>query len=102
MSRIPQIVLLLLATGALVRSSCAQGFAREFDFSRDLSGSVETFDAEEVVALTVARNTASWGLMERLGMRRREDLDFENADFDAEDPTIIVYSIDPETWEHSR
>ena len=58
--------------------------------------------AGEVVALTVARNTASWGLMERLGMRRREDLDFENADFDAEDPTIIVYSIDPQTWEHSR
>ena len=75
-------------------SHCFGGFQLDIAF--------EAFDAEEVVALTVARNTASWGLMKRLGMRRREDLDFQNADFDAEDPTIIVYSIDPETWEHSR
>ncbi|WP_010408974.1 GNAT family N-acetyltransferase [Citromicrobium sp. JLT1363] len=78
-----------------------QGYAREAA-TASLDIAFEAFDAEEVVALTVARNTASWGLMKRLGMRRREDLDFQNADFDAEDPTIIVYSIDPETWEHSR
>ena len=36
--------------------------------------------------------------MKRLGMRRRTDLDFENADFDPDEPTIIVYSISPEEW----
>ena len=48
--------------------------------------------------MTVQRNTASWGLMQRLGMRRREDLDFDNAEFDEEDPVIIVYSVDRESW----
>jgi len=45
---------------------------------------------------------ACWGLMERLGMRRREDLDFANADFDPADPTIIVYSIAADAWEKAR
>ena len=58
----------------------------------------ERFGAEEIVALTVQRNTASWGLMIRLGMERREELDFASADFDAENPGIIVYSIDREEW----
>ena len=59
----------------------------------------DRFAADEVIALTVARNEGSWGLMERLGMRRREELDFENADFDAENPVIIVYSIDRDDWQ---
>mgnify|MGYP003724935713 CR=1 FL=1 len=58
--------------------------------------------ADEVVALTVARNTASWGLMKRLGMQRREDLDFDNAEFDKEDPVITVYSIDRASWTAHR
>ena len=29
---------------------------------------------------------------------RREDLDFANAEFDSDDPRIIVYSISPEEW----
>lgn len=56
----------------------------------------DRFDAGEVIALTVMPNTASWGLMKRLGMRRREDLDFANSDFG--DDTIIVYSIDRAAW----
>ena len=36
--------------------------------------------------------------MERLGMRRREDLDFANAEFDSDDPRIIVYSISHDAW----
>lgn len=31
-----------------------------------------------ITSFTVAGNTRSWGLMERLGMERREDLDFEH------------------------
>ena len=52
--------------------------------------------------LIVARNEASWGLMRRLGMQRREDLDFANAEFDPEDPTVIVYSITPDAWRAAR
>jgi|TARA_R100000049_G_C1955094_1_gene107930 RimJ/RimL family protein N-acetyltransferase len=78
-----------------------QGYAKEAA-SASLDLAFERFDADEVVALTVARNTASWGLMVRLGMQRREDLDFPNAEFDSEDPTIIVYSINQPEWHATR
>ena len=77
-----------------------QGYAKEAA-SASLDLAFGRFGADEVVALTVARNTASWGLMERLGMQRRADLDFANADFDPADPTIIVYSISLEQWERT-
>jgi len=51
---------------------------------------------DEVVALAVSGNEASWGLMRRLGMRRRKDLDFDSPDFDPEKPRIIACSIDRE------
>jgi len=51
-----------------------------------------------VLALTVADNRASWGLMERLGMSRRPDLDFDNTDFDPENGRVIVYAIDRAAW----
>lgn len=75
-----------------------QGFAKEAA-SASLDLAFGRFDAEEVIALTVAANTASWGLMIRLGMERREDLDFANSDFDPESGTIIVYSIARDAWE---
>ena len=78
-----------------------QGYAKEAA-TASLDLAFERFDADEVVALTVARNTPSWGLMKRLGMRRREDLDFANADFDPEEPTIIVYSITQREWQAAR
>lgn len=78
-----------------------KGYAKEAAIaSLDLAFS--RFDADEVVALTVNGNTGSWGLMERLGMRRRKDLDFEDATWDTEDPVMIVYSIDRADWEASR
>jgi RimJ/RimL family protein N-acetyltransferase len=51
------------------------------------------------VALTVTGNRASWGLMERLGMQRRADLDFDNSEFDPETGRIIVYSIAKSAWQ---
>jgi RimJ/RimL family protein N-acetyltransferase len=56
------------------------------------------FGADEVIALTVQNNTPSWGLMLRLGMERREDLDFDSPDFDPANPRIIVHSIAREAW----
>ena len=74
-----------------------KGYAKEAAIaSLDLAFS--RFGAKEVVALTVRGNSSSWGLMERLGMTRREDLDFANDDFDKENPVIIVYSIDMDSW----
>lgn len=78
-----------------------QGYAKEAA-TASLNLAFERYGADEVVALTVARNTASWGLMKRLGMQRREDLDFANADFDPEEPTIIVYSITQREWQAAR
>jgi RimJ/RimL family protein N-acetyltransferase len=75
-----------------------KGYAREAA-AASLALAFDRFGADEVVALTVARNTASWGLMERLGMARREDLDFASADFDAENPRIIAYAIARAGWE---
>ena len=78
-----------------------QGFAKEAA-TASLELAFERFGADEVVALTVKRNEASWGLMERLGMQRRADLDFANAEFDPEDPTIIVYAIARDDWHAGR
>ncbi len=74
-----------------------KGYAREAA-TATLDLAFDRFGADEVIAMTVQRNTASWGLMQRLGMRRREDLDFDNVEFDEEDPVIIVYSVDRESW----
>ena len=78
-----------------------KGYAREAA-QASIELAFDRFGAEEVIALTVQRNEGSWGLMKRLGMRRREDLDFENDEFDTENPVIIVYSIDKAEWEAVR
>lgn len=74
-----------------------KGYAKEAAAAA-LELAFERFDADEVIALTVDGNEGSWGLMKRLGMHRREDLDFASAVFDAENPIIIAYSIDRAAW----
>jgi RimJ/RimL family protein N-acetyltransferase len=74
-----------------------QGYAKEAA-AASLCLAFDRFGADEVIALTVQGNTGSWGLMLRLGMERREDLDFDNADFDPENPRIIAYAITQEAW----
>ena len=61
-----------------------------------------THDAPHVVALTSQSNEPSWRLMERLGMERRSDLDFDDPRFPPEDNPTILYSLDRDTWEASR
>ncbi len=77
-----------------------KGYAKEAAAAA-LDLAFDRFGADETIALTVERNTASWGLMVRLGMERRADLDFASPDFDAENPVIIAYSITPEGWRAS-
>ncbi|WP_233994128.1 GNAT family N-acetyltransferase [Porphyrobacter sp. AAP60] len=75
-----------------------KGYAKEAAAAA-LDLAFDQFDADEVIALTVQGNTGSWGLMLRLGMERREDLDFDSADFDPENPRIIAYSIARQIWQ---
>jgi RimJ/RimL family protein N-acetyltransferase len=56
-----------------------QGYAREAA-SACLEHGLGPLGLPRIVSFTVPRNTRSWGLMERLGMARREDLDFEHPD----------------------
>lgn len=74
-----------------------QGYAREAARAA-IALAFDRFGADEVIALTVAGNKPSWGLMRRLNMVRREDLDFQSAEFDPDDPRIIAYSIGRDTW----
>ena len=76
-----------------------KGYAKEAAIA-SLDLAFDRFGAEQVVALTVQPNEPSWGLMKRLGMERREDLDFPNSDFG--DDKIIVYSIARDAWEKQR
>jgi RimJ/RimL family protein N-acetyltransferase len=72
-----------------------QGYAREAA-AAVIAYALGPLGAPRVVALTVAGNEASWGLMERLGMRRRADLDFEGAPW--AQGIVIVYEMTREEW----
>ena len=73
-----------------------QGYAREAA-AASLDHAFDRLGARQVVAITFPGNEASWGLMERLGMRRRAELDHDDPRFPELNPTI-VYSIDREAW----
>lgn len=78
-----------------------RGYAKEAATAA-LAAAFETFGADEVVALTVEGNTASWGLMKRLGMRRRPELDYPDDRYDHPWRDTVVYSIDRAAWEKGR
>ena len=58
--------------------------------------------APHLVALTSERNIGSWRFMEKLGMVRREDLDFVDPSFAEEDNPTIQYSLTREQWEQAQ
>ena len=74
-----------------------RGYAREAA-TATLQAGFDRFGAEVIYAFTVIQNTASWGLMTRLGMSRREDLDFPDARYSAELRDTIVYAITRDQW----
>jgi RimJ/RimL family protein N-acetyltransferase len=73
------------------------GYAKEAALA-SLRAGFERFGADEIIALTVIKNEASWGLMERLGMRRREDLDFPDDRYPPQLRDTIVYSLSRDEW----
>jgi len=85
----------------LRQSAWGQGVAKEAAIAT-LDLAFARFAAPYVVALTVAGNCASWGLMERLGMKRRADLDYTDPRFGPELNPTIVYSIDAAGWPAAR
>lgn len=72
-----------------------QGYAKEAA-AATLEHAFSQLRAEQVVALTVAGNTPSWGLMERLGMTRRPDLDYEGPAW--AEGIVIVYVMKRDEW----
>ncbi|MBB4857883.1 RimJ/RimL family protein N-acetyltransferase [Novosphingobium chloroacetimidivorans] len=72
-----------------------RGYAREAA-TASLDAAFGRFAAGEVIAYTVIENTPSWGLMERLGMRRRPDLDYEDHRFVI--PAQLAWTISAESW----
>lgn len=85
----------------LHHSAWGKGIAKEAAIiSLDLA--FDRFGAPHVLAFTVPANKPSWGLMERLGMTRRSDLDFQDTRFGPELNPTIVYQIDAADWPAAR
>ena len=57
-----------------------RGYAREAA-EASLAWAWANTDVPRILAITVPANRRSWGLMERLGMARRADLDFDHPHF---------------------
>ena len=84
--------------GWTLRADCwGHGYAREAAQAA-LALAFERLGLPRVYAQTSERNTASWGLMERLGMERRADLDYPDADYPPEDNPTMVYSLEAAAW----
>ncbi|WP_394730233.1 GNAT family N-acetyltransferase [Altererythrobacter sp. GH1-8] len=78
-----------------------KGYAKESAMA-SLDLAFGQFRADEVIAITLPENIPSWRLMERLGMRRRTDLDFVCDAFDPAGVFEIVYAITAEEWEKDK
>jgi RimJ/RimL family protein N-acetyltransferase len=88
--------------GWTLRADCwGRGYAREAGEAA-LQLAFERFALARVYAQTSQRNTASWGLMERLGMTRRADLDYSDPDYPPEDNPTMVYQLEAADWRSSR
>jgi RimJ/RimL family protein N-acetyltransferase len=78
-----------------------QGYAKEAAVA-SLDLAFGCFAARHVVAFTVAGNVGSWGLMERLGMTRRPDLDYHDSRFGPDLNPTITYAIRSADWSAAR
>lgn len=85
----------------LRESAWGQGYAKEAAIA-SLDLAFGRFAAPHVVALTIAANIDSVGLMHRLGMKHCADLDYHDARFGPEMNPTIVFRIDAEDWPASR
>jgi RimJ/RimL family protein N-acetyltransferase len=78
----------------LRRDAWGYGYAREAALAC-LAWGWANLPVDRIIAITTPANTASWGLMLRLGMVRRHELDFNHPAVPADDPLSphITYEI---------
>jgi RimJ/RimL family protein N-acetyltransferase len=78
----------------LRRDAWGQGFAREAA-EASLAWGWADLDVPRITAITTPDNRASWGLMERLGMKRYPDEDFDHPNVPDDSPLKrhILYRI---------
>lgn len=76
----------------LRKDAWGQGYAREAALAT-LRWAWANLDVPRIIAMTVPTNRRSWGLMERIGMVRRPELDFGHPSFPERHPLHrhIVY-----------
>ena len=85
----------------LRESACGTGIAKEAAIA-SLDLAFGRFAAPSVVAITVRDNLPSQGLMERLGMARRPDLDFWDERFGPDLNPSLIWKIDAAEWPDAR
>lgn len=85
----------------LRESAWGKGIAKEAAIAA-LDLAFGSFGYGRVIAMTIPPNRDSSGLMERLGMQRREDLDFNDERFGPEVNPQIVYAIAAAEWPNAR
>ena len=85
----------------LRESAWGQGYAKEAAVAA-LDLAFGKYGAPHVVALTVPGNFPSQGLMKRLGMTRRADLDFDDPRFGPAMNPSTIYRIDAAEWPAAR
>lgn len=85
----------------LRESAWGRGIAKEAAIaSLDLGFS--RFGYDRIIAMTIPTNDSSQGLMKRLGMKRREDLDFMDERFGPEVNPQIIFEIAAADWLRAR
>lgn len=85
----------------LRQDAWGRGYAKEAAVA-SMNYAFDTIGAEFVSAFTVKRNSGSWGLMERLGMTRRRDLEFWDPKWSPVLGETIVYRITAPEWAEKR
>ena len=85
----------------LRQSAWGKGIAKEAAIA-SLHLGFGRFGYDRIIAMTIPPNVESAGLMERLGMRRREDLDFNDERFGPEVNPQIVYEMSAAEWPAAR
>ena len=85
----------------LRESAWGQGIAKEAAVA-SLDLAFGRFGYDRVVSMTIPRNRESQGLMIRLGLQRREDLDFVDQRLGPEVNPQIVFEIKADDWPAAR
>ncbi len=85
----------------LRESAWGRGVAKEAAIA-SLDLAFGRFAYDRIIAMTIPANRDSSGLMERLGMERRGDLDFNDERFGPEVNPQIVYEISAAAWPTAR